>query len=125
MVQALRTHRVNTLAELRRIERCLAASATTEVSEAMTKACKCQFSDFVPENLADQNHRGILCKLQHVVDGAPKLDQKLSFQVGCSVYLLVPLSLANKSVLPALTMRKVAYTAILLATEVGTFVGLC
>ncbi|KAE9971828.1 hypothetical protein BLS_004286 [Venturia inaequalis] len=38
MVQALRTHRVNTLAELRRIERCLAATATTEVSEAMTKS---------------------------------------------------------------------------------------
>jgi hypothetical protein len=40
MVEALRTHRVNTLAELRRIERVLAAIGTPDVTEPMTTACK-------------------------------------------------------------------------------------
>jgi hypothetical protein len=38
MVEALETHRVNTLAELRRIERTLAAIGTPEVTGPMTRA---------------------------------------------------------------------------------------
>jgi len=83
MVQALRTHRVNTLAELRRIERILAASATADVSEVMTKACESQCSAKVDLLLlfADQLFRGILCQLQYAFDRASKLDQELSVQV--------------------------------------------
>lgn len=62
MVQALRTHRVNTLAELRRIERCLAATATTEVSEAMTKACEHQF--VIPTDLSTDIEQGHIMSIR-------------------------------------------------------------
>lgn len=38
LLQSLRTHRVNTLIELRRIEKSLALSKTPDVTEAMTQA---------------------------------------------------------------------------------------
>lgn len=38
MIEALRTHRVNTLAELRRIEETLATVGTDDVTEPMTTA---------------------------------------------------------------------------------------
>jgi hypothetical protein len=39
-IQALRTHQVNTLVELRRIEKAFAVLGTPDVSEPMTAACK-------------------------------------------------------------------------------------
>jgi hypothetical protein len=39
-IQALRTHQVNTLVELRRVEKAFAALGTPDVSEPMTAACK-------------------------------------------------------------------------------------
>jgi hypothetical protein len=38
MIQALRLHQINTLTELRRIERAFAVLGTSDVSEPMTKA---------------------------------------------------------------------------------------
>ncbi|EAT85268.1 hypothetical protein SNOG_07802 [Parastagonospora nodorum SN15] len=39
-IYALRTHQVNTLVELRRIEKAFAVLGTPDVSEPMTAACK-------------------------------------------------------------------------------------
>jgi hypothetical protein len=39
-IQALRTHQINTLVELRRIEKAFAVLGTPDVSEPMTAACK-------------------------------------------------------------------------------------
>lgn len=41
MIQALQSHHVNTLVELRRIERAFAVLGSPDVTEPMTAACKC------------------------------------------------------------------------------------
>jgi hypothetical protein len=60
MVDALRTHRVNTLAELRRIERVLAAIGTDDVTEPMTTA----WSYYV-------NSHGLLTELRSLTRNYP------------------------------------------------------
>lgn len=66
MIQALRTHRVNTLAELRRIESYLAASGSPEATEPMTTACESYYNPL--EGRDSDFDRGLLCQFEHVVD---------------------------------------------------------
>jgi hypothetical protein len=40
MIQALRAHQVNTLVELRRIEKAFAVLGSPDVTEPMTAACR-------------------------------------------------------------------------------------
>jgi hypothetical protein len=44
MIQALRSHHVNTLVELRRIERAFAVLGSPDVTEPMTAACEFFFT---------------------------------------------------------------------------------
>lgn len=52
MIQALRAHHVNTLVELRRIERAFAMIGSPDVTEPMTTACRLP-RQALAENVAD------------------------------------------------------------------------
>lgn len=113
MIQALRSHHINTLVELRRIERAFAVLGSPDVTEPMTAACElqCQVGGYI--RLMDA--RVVLRQQSQSTHRNASFDEKLPIQVFRKQQNSLDFVLAlTVFVAPSVSMKpKTVYTPIL------------
>jgi hypothetical protein len=80
-IHALRTHQINTVVELRRIEKAFAVLGTPDVSEPMTAACKRTRQVGLSLKVTDLCGRVLLCRFARAADRTSWPHKELSVQV--------------------------------------------
>lgn len=79
MIQALRSHHVNTLVELRRIEKAFAVLGSSDVTEPMTAACMLAYA--ICQQVEANTFRVVLRQFPRLAYRVTRPDKELSLQV--------------------------------------------
>jgi len=94
LIIALNEHRMNTIGELRRVERIFATLGSPDLTQPMTAACTLETTT-AAVNTALTLPRVILCQLEQLTLGTSRPDQDLPFQVRLDGLRIVTLRLGR------------------------------
>lgn len=81
LIEALNEHRINTLGELRRVERIFAQLGSADLTQPMTAACTTASRSLEPSDITLTIVRGLLRQLEQPSDRATRPYPQLPIQV--------------------------------------------